>query len=119
MRASTACIPSVRLCVREDGCSCTFPLTGGLPSIPSAPFGLFGDFSGTIPPSDCPCPSIIGLRPWTSQCSPGCLLPFPPGGHGLSQFLCKVLQRMYRAFDCAEILPISLVDRQNIAFRRY
>jgi len=67
---STACIPSVRLCVRGDGCSCAFPSTGGLPSIPSAPCGLFGNFSGTVPPSDCLHPFIIGLRPWTFQCSP-------------------------------------------------
>ena len=70
MRTSTFCIPLVRLCVRGDGCSCTFPLTGGLPSIFSAPCGLFEDFSGTTPSSDCPCSSIIGSRPQTSQCSP-------------------------------------------------
>ena len=94
------------------------PLTDGLPSIPLAYCGLFENFSDTMPPSDCPLPSIIGLRPWISQCSP--VYHFIHSGvRGLSQFPRKMLPCMYRAFDCAEILPVSLVDGLNVAFRRY
>jgi len=70
MRSSAFDISSLRPCVRDMWPCCTFPLAGRLPSIPSAPFGLFGDFVGTMQPSDCPRPSIIGSRPWTSQCGP-------------------------------------------------
>jgi hypothetical protein len=87
----------------EMGALAPSPLTGGLPSIPIAPCGLFGDFSGTIPPSDCLRPFIIGLRPWTSQRSP----VYIPGRRGLPQFPCKLFPSMYRVSDCAELLPVA------------
>ena len=56
-------ISLLRPCVRDMWPCCSFPLAGRLPSIPSAPFGLFGNFVGTMQPSDCPRSFIIGLRP--------------------------------------------------------
>jgi hypothetical protein len=63
MRSTAWYISLLRPCVRDMWPCRPFPLAGRLPSIPSAPFGLFGDFVGTMQPSDCPRPFIIGLRP--------------------------------------------------------
>ena len=68
-------------------CWLGFPVVRLLSSIPSATGGpvLFGDFTGTTSLSDFPCPSIIGVRPWTSRDDPQ-LLPLwvdmgSPGSH--------------------------------------
>jgi len=67
MRSSAASLPSSWLCVQGRGCWDAFPLTGGLPSLPSPPGDVFGDFVGTMPPSDCLCPCLLGFRPETSR----------------------------------------------------
>lgn len=73
MRSSTAGMPWTWRCVQGMGSCRAFPLTGGLPSLSSAPLdtGLFGDCCGTRPPSDCLGLCIAGVWPWTS---PGGLL---------------------------------------------
>ena len=59
-------------CVWYMGLCNSFPLVGRLPSIPSASaFAvLFGNFVGTMQPSDCPSSFIIGLGLLTSPCGP-------------------------------------------------
>jgi hypothetical protein len=92
----------------------TVPLTGDLPSVPSAPFGLFGDFSDTISPSDCPCPFIIGLCPWTSQCGPFLLLA---GRHGLSQFPIRCFRACTGSSTAQSRCLSRNIDWQRVAFR--
>ena len=69
-RSSVADVPIIRPCVRGMGLGSPFPLAGRLPSVSSAPVicpGLFGDFSGTMQPSDCLSSYILGVRPKTSR----------------------------------------------------
>jgi hypothetical protein len=90
------------------GCS------SSLPSIPSAAWALFGDFSGTMELCDFPGSSIIGLCPWTSRC--GLSVPLCRGGPGISRFPCEMFpcvlrglrprrERMHLALATHPLLP--------------
>src|ERR671918_1243568 len=70
-RSSALSAPS-RPSVRGAFCWLGFPLARPLPSISSAAdrSALFGDFAGTTGLSDCPCPFIVGVCPWTSRRGP-------------------------------------------------
>jgi len=59
-----------RLCVRVMLRSSVFPLASPLSSTASAAAqaALFGSFVSTTRLCDFPCPSIIGVRPWTFRC---------------------------------------------------
>jgi len=94
--AARACgTRSFRHSVRRVRLPRRFPVAGPLPSIPSARDGagrhgssrlltpLFGDFSGTMGPSDFPRSCIVGVRPKTSRRglpgNPGRANAGPPG----------------------------------------
>lgn len=74
IHSSALCTDS-RLCVRPVFCWPEFPLVGFLPSAPSAACttALFGDFLGTMNPSDFPCSFIIGVASLDFPMRPGLL----------------------------------------------
>lgn len=73
-RSSALCTDS-RHCVRPVFCWLEFPLVGFLPSVPSAASTttLFGNFSGTMNPSDFPYSFIIGVASLDFPMRPGLL----------------------------------------------
>ena len=57
-----------RLCVRGMLRSSVFPLALSSTASAAAQAALFGSFVSTMRLCDFPCPSIIGVRPWTFRC---------------------------------------------------
>jgi hypothetical protein len=74
-------MPWTWLGVQGMGSGSAFPLTGGLPSLSSAPLdtGLFRDVWGTMPPSDGLSLCISGVCPETSPCGLLCCQQAAPG----------------------------------------
>jgi len=76
---------------------------------------LFGNFAGTTGLSDCPCPFIVGVRPWTSRRGPPHHLRRTDRGAPGSRARC--VRACSGSLTARSSVASGVIDAPDVAFR--